>query len=144
MFKNLSIIIAKMNLLLCWRARHGISWKEIFSSSTGGFSSRWNIEILFLRCGESQFVSKEIKDYFCQLEDLRNGTSNEVHISRLKFCQDASLDTDTFLSDVLTSETGMPAQHLHFLIAPNKGLQSELFRKVSWSPRHHGTSLLQL
>lgn len=51
-------------------------------------------------------------DYIYQAEDLRNVLTEDVHIARLKFYADDSLDTTAILSHVIASETGMPVARL--------------------------------
>lgn len=64
-------------------------------------------EKLCLRWRGSRRVTKAISDYVFQVEDLRNGQLEEVHISRLQFYTDKELNRKVMLSHILSSETGM-------------------------------------
>jgi len=69
-------------------------------------------EKLALRWRGPRRIIKALNDYVYQVEDLRNGQTEEAHGSRLKFYRDAELDTKVIMSHVLSSETGMPVARL--------------------------------
>lgn len=71
-------------------------------------------------------VVKAINDYVYQVEDLRDGTLEEAHISRLNFYHDPSLDTEAIMSHVITSETGMVVQGLLKLVDTDDGLKVQV------------------
>lgn len=51
-------------------------------------------------------------DFIFQVEDLRNGSTEDIHIARLKFYSDDSLDATAIMPHVTASETGMPVARL--------------------------------
>lgn len=55
---------------------------------------------------------KARNDYVCQLEELSNVTIQEFRVSLLKFYRYSSLDTESVLSHILSSETGMKVHRL--------------------------------
>lgn len=67
-------------------------------------------------------VIKAISEHIFQVEDLRNGTYEDVHACRLKFYSDKSLDATAILSHVIFSETGMPVARLMNLEKTGDGL----------------------
>lgn len=71
--------------------------------------------------GVIHFV-EAMNDYVYQIEDLRNGLLEVVHMSSLKFYHDASLDKENIMSHVLTSENGMVVHLLVCLVDTNEGL----------------------
>lgn len=73
-------------------------------------------EKLALRWRRPRRVVKALSNYVYQVEDLRNGAHDEVHGTRLKFYHDASLDQNGIMSDVVSSETGMPVSRLLNLV----------------------------
>lgn len=66
-------------------------------------------------------IEKATSDYFYQVEDLRNGQLEDVHISRLRFFRDSALDTQAIISHV-SSKTGMPVSRLMELVDDPDGL----------------------
>lgn len=73
-------------------------------------------EKLRLRCCGPRRIFKALNYFVFQVEDLRNGHVYEVHVLRLNFYHDASLDKDAILLYVLKSETSMEVQFLMDLI----------------------------
>jgi len=69
-------------------------------------------EKLCLRWRGPRRIIGAVSDYVYQVEDLRNGSLEEAHASRLRFYSDSALNTEAIMSHVLTSETGMPVQRL--------------------------------
>lgn len=69
-------------------------------------------EKISLRWRGPRRILRPISDYVYLVEDLRNGELSEVHISRLKFYRDADLDSESVMSHVRQSETGMPVRRL--------------------------------
>lgn len=69
---------------------------------------------------------KELSDYVLQVEDLRKGTVQEVHGTRLKFFKDRFLGTVAIMAHVIYSETGMPVAQLMKLIESENGLQFQV------------------
>lgn len=55
---------------------------------------------------------KAINDYVYAVEDLQNGLTDEVHVSKLKFYLDYSLDKKAIMSHVLSPKTGMVIKRL--------------------------------
>lgn len=53
---------------------------------------------------------KAVNDYDLQVEDLRNGSKEEVPGTRLKFYRDSALARNAIMSHVLSSETEMPVE----------------------------------
>lgn len=54
-------------------------------------------EKLCLRWHGPRRVIKTINDYVYKEKDLRNGATDEVHVSRLKFHSDDSLDKESIM-----------------------------------------------
>lgn len=73
-------------------------------------------EKLCLRWRGPRRVIKALNDYVFKVEDLRNGETEDIHGTRLKFYADDSLDARVILSHVLASETGMPVSRLIKLV----------------------------
>lgn len=61
--------------------------------------------------GPRRIVSAK-SDYVYHVEDLRTGLTEDIHIGRLKFYSDDSLDTTAIMSHNISSETGMTAARL--------------------------------
>ena len=68
-------------------------------------------------------VIKNLSNYVFQLEDLRNGSTEDVHGSRLKSYRDSLLNQEVIFSHVLSSETGMPVTRLLRLVDTEDGLK---------------------
>lgn len=79
-------------------------------------------EKLCLRWRGPRRVLKPVNDFVYLVEDLRDGTTSEVHITRLKFYHDASLDTNAIMSHIVSSETGMVVHRLMELVQTNDGI----------------------
>lgn len=62
-----------------------------------------------------RLVTKALSDYFYQVDDLRNGMLEDVHVSCLKFYHHSSLNAEAILFHALSAETSMPYQRLMFL-----------------------------
>lgn len=75
--------------------------------------SEFNVgEKLALRsCGPIRIVGA-VSDYVFSVEHLRNGSTMDIHGSRLKFFSDHDLDEQAILSHVLALETVMPFSRL--------------------------------
>ena len=69
-------------------------------------------EKLALRWRGPRRVIKALSEYVFQVEDLRNGSTEDVHGSRLKFYRDFLLTSEVTFSNVLSSETVMPVGRL--------------------------------
>lgn len=67
-------------------------------------------------------VLKLINSYVYKVEDLRNGTTKDVHAYRLKFYRDSSLDRKDIMLHVLNHETRMDVQCLMRLVYIDSGL----------------------
>lgn len=78
-------------------------------------------EKLALRWRGPLRISKAITHYVYQVEDLREGTLEEAHDSRLLFYSDPLLDTEAIILHVISSETGMHVQRLIALPRDLKG-----------------------
>lgn len=85
-------------------------------------------EKLCLRWRGPRRVIKALNDYVFKVEDLRNGETEDIHGTRLKYYADDSLDTRVILSHVLASETGMPVSRLMKLVDEN----GTVFVHVRW------------
>lgn len=85
-------------------------------------------EKLCLRWRGPRRVLKALSDYVFKVEDLRNGETEDVHGTRLKYYADNSLDTRVILSHVLASETGMPVSRLMKLVDDS----GKLYIQVRW------------
>lgn len=83
-------------------------------------------EKLSLRWRGPKRVVKAVNDYIYQVEDLRDGTLEEAHISSLTSYQDPSLDTEAIMSHVITSETGMVVKRLLKLVDTDDGLKVQV------------------
>ncbi len=79
-------------------------------------------EKLALRWRGPRRVVKVISDWIFKVEDLRNGTLEDIHSSRLRYYCDSSLNEEAILPHVLYSETGMPVSRLMGLERTDKGL----------------------
>lgn len=51
-------------------------------------------------------------DYVFKIEDLRNRETEDIHVTKLKYYADDSLDMQVILFHVLAVETGMPVSRL--------------------------------
>lgn len=80
-------------------------------------------EKLALRWRGPRRVVKAVSDYVYTVEDLRNGLTEDIHGTRLKFYRDRSLDIRVVMSDVISSETGMPVARLMRLLDTATGLK---------------------
>lgn len=80
-------------------------------------------EKLALRWRGPRRIVKAQNDYVFQVEDLLNGTVEDVHACRLKYYRDGSLDTTAILSHVLSSETGIPVARLMRLVDDPNGMK---------------------
>lgn len=80
-------------------------------------------EKLALRWRGPRRVVNALLNYVFQVEDLRNGLTEEIHGSRLKYYQDRSLDNEAIISHVIASEIGMPVARLIKLVGMKQGLQ---------------------
>ena len=85
-------------------------------------------EKLSLRWRGPRRVIKAINDYVYQVEDLRNGELQDVHVTRLKFYHDDSLNEEAILSHVVHSETGMVVHRLKKLVE----VDGELMVQIRW------------
>lgn len=65
------------------------------------------VEKLYLRWSGSRRIVEAMNDYVYRIQDLRNGTMNDVHVSHLKFNHVISLNMKPIMPHVLASETGM-------------------------------------
>lgn len=63
--------------------------------------------------GVPRRIFKQMSNYVYLLEYICKGAIEEMHISRLKFYHDRSLDKEAVMSCVLSSKTGMLFQHLN-------------------------------
>ena len=79
-------------------------------------------EKLCLRWRGPRRVVKALSDYVFQVEDLRNGSVEDVHASRIRFYSDSSLDSEAIFPHVLSSETGMEVARLMSLEKNRNGL----------------------
>lgn len=79
-------------------------------------------EKLCLRWRGPRRIVKALNNYVYSVEDLRNGSVDDIHISRFKVYSDSSLDTEIIMSHVLKFETGMVVQHLMGLAESDDGL----------------------
>ena len=80
-------------------------------------------EKLALRWRGPRRIVKALNDYVFQVEDLRNGTIQDIHGSRLKYYKDSSLNENAIMSHVLSSETGMPINRLVRFVETDDGLK---------------------
>lgn len=76
----------------------------------------------------SRRIVKAVNNYLYQVESLRNGALEEVHISRLKFYCENSVDKEAVMSHVLLSETRTVVQRL----MPLEGAEDGLIVEVRW------------
>lgn len=88
--------------------------------------------------GPRRIVSAK-SDYIYQVEDLRNGLTEDVHIARLKFYADDSLDATAIMSHVIASETGMPVARLMGIQESSDGLVVH----VRWKGLPHSEDTLE-
>ena len=72
--------------------------------------------------GPRRFI-KALSDYVFRVEDLRNGSTEDVHGSRLKFHRYGLLNQEVILSHVLSSEMGMPVARMKRLVDTEDGLK---------------------
>lgn len=79
-------------------------------------------------------------DYVYQVEDLRNGTVENIYGNRLKFYRDASVETEAIMSHVLSSETGMPVTKL----LETELKKQKLFVLVLWKGLLHSKEIIEL
>ena len=79
-------------------------------------------EKLALRWRGPRRITRPVSEYVYQVKDLRNGTLEEVHASRLQFYSDDQLNREAIMPHVLSSETGMPVQRLMRLVDTPSGL----------------------
>lgn len=77
-------------------------------------------EILALRLHGPRRVVKELSEYVLQVQDLRTGSSEVVHGTRLKFYSDEFLDSEAIMPQVLS---GMPVARLMRIVEGPKGNQ---------------------
>ena len=69
-------------------------------------------EKLCLRWRGPRRIVKALSDLVYLVEDLRNGLTEEIHASRLRFYSDSALNTEAIMPHVLVSETGMQISRL--------------------------------
>ena len=79
-------------------------------------------EKLALRWRGPRRIVQDKNDFVYTVEDLRNGTTADVHACRLKFYCDSSLNKIAILPHVLSSETGMPVARLMGLEDTENGI----------------------
>ena len=82
-----------------------VTREDLFAG--GKFALRWR---------GPRRVIKALSEYVFQVEDLRNGSTEDVHDSRSKFYRDVLLNPEIILSHVLSSETVMPVSRLMRLV----------------------------
>lgn len=68
------------------------------------------------------------KKHVYQVEDLRNRAVVEVHVLRLKFYHDLSLNQEVITSHIVSSEIGMPVQNFIRLV----DIDDSTINKVRW------------
>lgn len=76
-----------------------------------------------LRCRGPRGIVKPISDYIYQVEDLRTGAFDDIHVILLKFYQDPSLHQEPIMPHVLSFETGIIVQRLMRLVDNDEHLQ---------------------
>lgn len=81
-------------------------------------------------------VIKSLNDYVCLVEDLRNGSLDEVHGTRLKFYKDSSVHIDAIMSPILSSETGISVQRLMKLGDSPKSLMVQIRSKGLYDSKY--------
>lgn len=69
-------------------------------------------EKLCIRWRGPRCVLKLMNEYVFMVADLRNGNMEDIHGTHLKFYSDSSLDKRAIMSNVMSSETGMPVSRL--------------------------------
>lgn len=85
-------------------------------------------EKLCLRWRVPRRVTKCLSDYVFQVEDLRNGATDDVHGTKQKFYADDSLDVGAILSHVVSFEAGIPVSRLLRLVEQD----GKLLYMVHW------------
>ena len=83
-------------------------------------------EKLSLRWRGPRRIVAVISDYIYSVEDLGNNTTEDVHVCRLRFYHDSSLEKAAIMSHVLYSETGMPVSRLIGLHDTDDGIQVQV------------------
>lgn len=83
-------------------------------------------EKLSLRWRGPRRVVRAINNFVFQVEDLRTGDMDDIHVSRLKFYHDSALDTEVIISHVVQSETGMIVHRLHKLVDTAEAVKVEV------------------
>lgn len=83
-------------------------------------------ERLSLCCCDRRLVIKPFYDYVYQVENLPHGLVKNVHISRLKFYHNPSLDKEAIMSHVILSKIGLPVQRLMRLVETDDGLMVQV------------------
>lgn len=73
-------------------------------------------------------VVRAVNDYVYSVEDLRDGELWDVHVTRLKFYHDKTLDQLVTMSYIVNSETGMVVQCLMRL----DNFDGKLMDNVRW------------
>ena len=61
-------------------------------------------------------------DYVYTVQDLRNGTTSDAHVTRLKHYTDSSLDERAIIEHAIQSEHGMPVARLLKLVKNDSGI----------------------
>lgn len=79
-------------------------------------------EKLYLRWRGPCRVLNALNDYVFKIEDLRNGETEDLHVTRLKYYANDSLDKQVIISHVLASEIGMPLSRLMRIVDDNGNL----------------------
>lgn len=82
---------------------------------------------------------RALNDFGFKVQDLRNGSVDNTHGSRLKYFFDSSLDTETIISHVLSSETGMRVARLMRLVITEDGLTVQ----IRWKGLYNGEDTLE-
>eukprot|EP00737_Agarophyton_chilense_P000604 gb/GEZJ01000672.1/.p4 GENE.gb/GEZJ01000672.1/~~gb/GEZJ01000672.1/.p4 ORF type:complete len:223 (+),score=29.84 gb/GEZJ01000672.1/:4143-4811(+) len=73
-------------------------------------------------------IVQALSNYVFQVEDLRNGSVEDICVTRLTFYHDASSDKEAQMAHVRSSETGMPLNRLLKLVAE----KNDMFVHVRW------------
>ncbi len=110
--QELHPIIATSLKQNCEFARKAAKRGELPRSTEGDFilGARGELlqgEKLALRWTRARRVIKALSDFVFTLEDLRNGSTDEIHACVLRFYCDEALGTDAILPLVVFSESGM-------------------------------------
>lgn len=102
--------------------------------SSDDFTAR---EKLSLRCCGPRSVLNTTNDYVYQIEDLQNSKYDDVHGSRLKFCQESSLDASVELPNVAKPKSRMVVQHSMPLVEDEDELKVQVLLRgfLSWRIR---------